>query len=509
MDYGILSIIPPLIAIAMALITKQTVISLLAGLWVGITIIFGWNPIVAIPYIFSDYVIPLMSGSFNVQLIVLIAGALSFSYMINISGGAKMFGELASKKVKTRKQAQIVTFFTAFAFIYDQPTLILGTVMRPVTEKLKVSRAKLAYICDVMGCPLSSLSPLASYGVYATGLIAAQFTALNISDDPFQAFVKAMPYNFYAIFGLLALIYVLVRTIDIGPMYEAEQRAIKTGQLIGENDNPMSRTDASDEDALKDANITIMNFVAPFTTLFVCIFGVILWNGDVVSNGVLGAFVNANAMLAITTGFFCGGAVAGIMGARSKVFDYKSIISKICKGIVVEILVVLILAWAIGAVTEAMNLKGYLITIVESTNIPYQIMPAVIFVIGAFVAFSTGSSWGVWSIMMPIAIPMAHAFGIPMSIMIGAVLGGGGFGDHCSPISDTTILASTASGADHITHVKTQLPYALVVGIASVFGFLVAGFVSPVVGFITSLVFIVIALEVLNKLTLKRVHATA
>lgn len=211
-------------------------------------------------------------------------------------------------------------------------------------------------------------------------------------------------------------------------------------------------------------------------------------------------------VLSITLSFFTASAAAGILGAKSKIFGYKDIVGQFTKGVALnsDIPVILVLAWSIGSLTGVMDLKGYLIHLVEANNIAPGLMPVMIFIVGAFVGFSTGSSWGVWAITMPIALPIAAQFGIPMELMIGACLSGGVFGDHCSPISDTTILASTAAGADHIQHVRTQLPYSLTVGISSAVGFLIGGLISPMLGLAATIVMITLALFMLHKYAAKK-----
>lgn len=504
--FGILALIPPIVAIVMALITKKTIFSLIIGVFTGVTIINGWNPIVAVPKMISDYLIPQIGNEWNAGMLMLITACGGFVYLIKISGAGKALGDIASKKIKTRKQAQTVAFFSAFAFIYTEPTLTLGTIMRPITEKLRISRVKLAYICDIMGCPFATLSPITSYSAYATGLIATQLLLLNSTENPWNLFLKAIPFNFYAIFGLIALFYIIQTSLDIGPMYVAEKRAMETGHLIGENDNPMERDDGGDSDVLEGKTIGIENFLVPMVALFITLFAGMFWSGNIVENGLLGSIRNSNIALSITTGFVIGGLAAGIMGARSGLYEYSDIVSKFVKGIVLnaEIPIILVLAWSIGSITGTMQLKDFVVSIISGSSLPPAILPAMIFVIGAFIAFSTGSSWGVWSIMMPIAIPIASAFNLPMELVIGAVLSGGVFGDHCSPISDTTILASTAAGADHIEHVRTQLPYALLVGICSAIGFAFGGFINPWVGFIATGVSIVLGLNIFHKLAVKQ-----
>lgn len=501
MDYGFLAIVPPLIAITLALVTKQTILSLFIGLWVGTTIISKGNFLVGLPMMITDYFIPNIANEWNASLLMLITACGGFVYMIKISGTAKAFGDIVTKKVRTRKQAQLVTFFSAFAFIFTEPTLTLGSIMRPITERLNISRVKLAYICDVMGCPFATLSPITSYSTYATGLIAATFATLSISQNAWITFIKAIPYNFYAIFGMLTLLFVIITALDIGPMYEAEKRAIETGHLIGENDIPMTKYDIDESELFKDKKITKLNFVLPLCALFIILIAMIMWTGKVQTNGVGGAFKNANITLSITMAFLVAAAIAGICGVKSSIISYKDIVNQFTKGVALnsDIPVILVLAWSIGKMTGDMNLKGYLIHLVESNNISPGLMPVMIFIVGALVGFSTGSSWGVWAITIPIALPIAAQFNVPMELMIGACLSGGVFGDHCSPISDTTILASTAAGADHIQHVRTQLPYSLTVGISSAIGFLVGGLISPLLGLATTAVVIILMLIVLHK----------
>lgn len=506
MEYGILAVLPPVVAIVLALITKQTIFSLIVGLWVGVTITCGWNPIQALPTMVSDYFIPLIGNESNAGMIMLITSCGGFVYMIKVSGASKAFGDFAIKRVKTRKQAQLVAYFSAFAFIFTEPTLTLGSIMRPVTERLKVSRVKLAYICDVMGCPFATLSPITSYSSYATSLIAAEFALLAVGGSAWITFVKSIPFNFYAIFGMLVLLFVIIKKLDIGPMYEAEKRAVETGELIGEKDVPMTKYDMDDDALFKGKDIKISSFLLPIISLFVTLLVMIFWTGNIAVNGFGGAFMNSNITLSITMGFLIAAVAAGLMGVKSKIFGFKDIVGNFCKGVSLnsDIPIILVLAWSIGSLTNVMDLKGYLIHLVEATNIAPGLMPAIIFIVGAFVGFSTGSSWGVWAITMPIALPIAYTFNVPMEFMIGACLSGGVFGDHCSPISDTTILASTAAGADHIQHVRTQLPYSLTVGGCSVVGFLVGGLTVPMAGLVTTIVCLIAALFILNRLAQKK-----
>ena len=321
-----------------------------------------------------------------------------------------------------------------------------------------------------MGGNLAAISPISSYGPFITGLIATQLTALGLSNNPWSLFIKMIPYNLYGIFAMLTALFVIRTGLDIGPMYKAEKRALETGKVIGDDDKPMVKED--DEEIIpENNNITIKNFVIPMASLIVSIFTVIFWSGNIIENGVRGAFLNANIVLAISTGFLVGSIAAAIIAITSGLLNFEKAVDKWTEGIVklMFVPIILVLAWSIGSVADAMNVQAYLVDFIEKFSL-VSLVPALVFLVGSIVSFSTGSSWGVFAIMMPIALPMAHNLGVSLPLIIGAVIGSGLFGDHCSPISDTTIMSSTGAACDHIEHVRTQLPYALLVGIAAFIG---------------------------------------
>lgn len=251
--------------------------------------------------------------------------------------------------------------------------------MCPVSEKFGVARVKLAYIIDSMGCNLASMSPICSYGPYITGL-------------------------------------------DVGPMYIAEQRAIKTGRLIGPNDTPIVIESKDETELPPEAKVTLANFLIPLGVLFATIIAMILYTGDIAHNSLMDTFLNSSITTCIITGMCTGSIACAIMAHKAKVFKLSEAMERFIKGVV------------------------------ETSSFPPALVPAVVFLAGAFVAFSTGSSWGTWAIMIPIAVPIAVQFDFPIPLAIAGAIGGGLFGDQCSPISDTTILASTASGSDHVRH---------------------------------------------------------
>lgn len=508
-SFGFLSLIPAILVIILALKTKKTLFSLLVGGYIGSVIISHWNPLVALPNMVSDFVIPAISDSWNAGTLILVTVAGGFVYLIKSSGAAKALGNSAAKHIKTRKGAQTATFLAAFAFVYTEPNFTLGVIMRPITEHLGVSRVKLAYLCDALASTIASLSPICSYGPYITGLIATQLAALALDGNPWPIYIKYLPMNFYAILSILTVLFVIRTGLDVGPMYVAEQRAIRTGKLIGSNDHPIVSENPEDFKIPENAKLSLRNFVIPLATLFITLFSIIFWTGDIVANGFVQSFLNAKITLAITCGLLTGAIAVAIMAKISNVFTLSEAFDKWVKGIVdmMEVNMILILAWTLSNVLNTMGLKAYIASIITNTGFPPALVPAIIFLFGAFISFATGSSWGTWAILIPIAFPVAHQFGLPLELSVAAVISGGLFGDHCSPLSDTTILASTASACDHIEHVRTQLPYGLTTGISAFIGFIVAGLTKiGWLGLVVALACNIVGLVILNKIAQKQIE---
>lgn len=501
MEYGILSLLPPVIAIVIAIVTRQTILSLFIGVWLGSTIISSWNPFVGFTYSITDVVIPSIADPWNAGMLLLVTLAGGFVNILRVTGGARAFAEVATKKVNTRKKAQNFIWGSSFLFSYTEPVLILGTVTRPIADKLKVSRVKLAYILDSMGSPLAAMSPISSYGPFITGLIATQLAVLGLSDNPWSLFIQMIPYNLYGMFAMIGVLFVVNLNLDIGPMYKAEMRAVETGELYGKDDKLMIDESIEEEMMVSNTKADIFSFLIPMVLLMGTIFTVIFWTGNIGENGFRGAFLNSNIVLSIICGFIAG-AVGGIIYAKlryktSLIYLFDELTNGILKLMIVPL--ILVMAWSIGSIASAMGLGTY-ITEFVGNYLPAFLVPLIIFLIGALIAFATGSSWGVFAIMIPIAVPMAASMDINLALAIGAVISGGLFGDHCSPISDTTIMSSTGAAADHIEHVRTQLPYALVIAIASAFGFLFAGLTQNVlVGFIVTAIVLLVALYLLNR----------
>ncbi|WP_324825482.1 Na+/H+ antiporter NhaC family protein [Sinanaerobacter sp. ZZT-01] len=507
-SFGIISLLPPAIVIILALKTKKTLLPLMIGTFIGVTIICGWNPFEAIPVLIRDFIATPLTSKGNINTLLIMCGAGGFIRMLKVTGAGQAFAKVATRGIKTKKGAQLATCAAAIGFIYTEPGFVLGVVMRPITEALKVARVKLAYIIDSLGCNVASMSPICSYGPYIVGLITAQLVELGLEDsvDPWGIYIKYLPYNFYGILAIITVVFVIAMNKPIGGMYLAELRADKTGQIIAPTDNPIYK-DAEDENFCDNEDLKLSNFLIPMGTLFVTLFGVIFYTGDIVSNGLTGAFLNASISLAIMTAMYMGALAGIVVGVKEKMFTFNQGVDKWISGVVqiMEVNMVVIFAWALSGVANAMGLKFFIAGLVESTGFSAQLIPAVVFVAGAVISFATGSSWGTWALLLPIAVPVCYQFGIGIEIAVAATVGGGLFGDHCSPISDTTIKCSMATASDHLQHVGTQFPFALIVGCSSCIGFLVSAFTQNLIlSFGVGIVCCLGAVTIMNKVAAKK-----
>ena len=501
-NFGVLCLIPPIVAIALALWSKQTIMSLFLAVWLGSTMINGYNPLVGFAKIISDYMIPSLSG--NASLVVLVTISGGTIAMLRTTGAAEAFATRVTKVINTAKKGQIVTCLSAFIFSYTEPCLMLGTIMRPVTDMVRISRAKLAYILDSMGCNLAALSPISSYGPFITGLIGAELLTAGIQGNEWGIWLNMLPFNLYGIFAMITVLIVAAFGLNFGPMYKEEKRARETGKLLGDGIQPL--VPEVKNELPEGYKLTMWNFIVPIVCLFGSLFATIFWSGDIVNNGLVESFRNANITLAICVGFLGGGIGAGIMGVATKLFTPIKAFDTYVNGMaeLISVPFILVCAWSLGTIVKGMGTSEFLIHIVENYLTP-GLVPALVFLFGALISFATGSSWGVWSIMMPIAFPMAVAFDLSIPYVVGAVIGGGLFGDQCSPISDTTVLSSTGASCNHIVHVMTQLPYGITVGVCAFIGFVFGGLSGQyVVSIAVTGVLVVIALFALTQLTKMR-----
>lgn len=471
--YGFISILPPLIAVILAIRTKNVISALFwAGLF-GVLALSGWNPVFALQNYIKDFIFVQASDAYNSNLLVMMIFIGGFVGVLTHSGGAPVFANKIASYINTRTKAQLLVWFSGIVIFFSDSgnPLILGPSFQPVTDKLRISREKLAWLLDSTSSPVCILIPFIGWGVYILGLMQKEFEAASISMDTLTAFMHVLPFQFYAI-GALFLIPVIAFTgYEFSAMYKAEKRTIETGQPFWPDAKPV-RLSVDINEVHKGATLSMM--VVPLIVLFVCIFGLFIYHGfpfKRLPGGILRA--------TLCFSYFTAAISCMLLTIKNKVKTPSECFKMYMDGAkeVVLILMILVLAWSLGSVCKALGTANYIVGLAQG-NVPGWAVPALLFITGAGISFATGSSWGTFAILMPLAVPMSVALGAPLFATIGSVLSGGLFGDHCSPISDTTVLSSMGAACDHLDHVKTQLPYAMTVGLASIICYMIAGFVD-------------------------------
>ena len=472
MNYGFLSLLPPIVAVVMAIKSKNVILSLFCGGFVGTLIFAGGNPFLATKSIVGNYFFVQLTDSYNAGVIVLVIFIGGFIKLMEKSGGAQAFSKSVYKYVNTKLKAQLCAWLGGILIFFSDlgTPLLVGPVFRPLFDKLKISREKLAWILDSTSSPVAILIPFIGWGVYIMGLIQAEFENLGIAQADYSTFVAAIPFQIYAILAIIMIPLVAFTKKDFSQMKKAEIEA-ETRVYSFEDDRPANAGGDKRGYATSNAkpSMVIVPIVVVFATLFITL----------APYGFPFQKVDGNEFrVALSMGYFYGALVLMALIAVYKVKTFRDTFKIYVDGMkgMTDVAVTLVLAWSLGSMISDLGTADFIVNGLKSLNFTGGLVPAAIFIFGTFVSFSTGSSWGTFAIMMPLAIPMAHAFEIPYAIAVGAVLSGGLFGDHCSPISDTTILSSTGAECDLVEHVKTQLPYACVNGVIAFAAFLFAGF---------------------------------
>jgi len=467
--YSWLSILPPLLAIFLAIKTKHVYISLILGIWLGWTIIHSWNPVLGLIHTLRA-LIEVFKDEDNTRVILFSGMVGAIITFTQYSGGMKGFINWVVGKgfVRTRKSAGLLAWFLGFIIFIEANICVLvsGAVTRPIFDKLKISREKLSYILDSTSAPKCILIPLNAWGAFVIGLLATQGV-----ENPIRVLVSSMPFNFYAILALIIVLIVVLTEKDFGPMKKAEHRVRVENKLLRDGAEPLISTEVVAMEAKEGVPLRALNMILPVVTMVAMMPVVLLITGK---GNLMEGSGSASVLWAVISGL-----VVGAFAYRAQgIMKVKEITDIFMKGVggLIPLASLMILAFAIGDTCEALGTGPFVAQAAKSTLNP-GVIPAAIFLVSCFIAFSTGTSWGTWAIMIPIAVPMINIIGLHTGLIIAAVLGGGVFGDHCSPISDTTIISSMASATDHIDHVRTQLPYALTAAGFSLILFLIFGFI--------------------------------
>ena len=511
--FGVLTILPPLVAIVLAFATKNVIVSLVLGVMSGgfLLNLNGMNVFSALFSSFLDLVdraIAALADPWNAGIILQVLAIGGVINLVAKMGGAKAIAEALAKKAKNARSAQLITWASGLLVFFDDyaNSLIIGPMMRPVTDKMKISRERLAFVIDATAAPVAGLAIISTWIGLEVGLIGDGFNAIGVEANAFSVFLNTIPFRFYNILILGFIVLTSIMLKDFGPMREAELRARRGESKLAsskEIDEKIS-SEHSDLEPLPGVKLNIWNAIIPIGILIVGSLFAFYYSGyqtilsgddatliELVKNSPLSfvsireAFSNADASVALFQAALFTGIVALCMGVNKKIFTVSQGLEMWVDGMKTLVItcVILICAWSLSSVIKELGTAKFLVTLL-SGSVPAFLLPSIIFVLGGIISFATGTSFGTIGILMPLTIPLAHSINPEMSyivVSISAVLTGSIFGDHCSPISDTTILSSMGAGCNHIDHVRTQMPYALFVGaIAILFGYIPAGFGLPI-----------------------------
>ncbi len=470
---GWLSILPPIIAIALALITKEVISSLLLGILSGAAIyVVGMNhPHMFMGAIETTFSVMGTKVDFNILVFCTLLGSLV--YVISMAGGSRAYGEWATKRIKNRKSSLLATSGLGILIFIDDyfNCLTVGTVMGPVTDRYKVARAKLAYIIDSTAAPICIIAPISSWAA----AVGSSLKSTGAFESDFAAFVATIPYNFYALCSILMVFILCVTKLDFGPMRKAEERA-EAGD-VGSVDNNVAAHQGSDKGTVWDMFVPIASLIV-FATLGLMYSGG-YWGEDPAYHSFAASLGNSSASTALVWASFGAMVVAFLQFVPRGLISFRDYMEGAVEGmkLMLPANIILVLAWTIsGVCRDLLQTPVFVQSLVADGGFSAMLLPAIIFLVAAFLSFSTGTAWGTFGILIPIVVPVAQALDPSLIVVtLSATLAGAVFGDHCSPISDTTILSSAGAKCSHIEHVATQIPYALVVACASFAGYLVAG----------------------------------
>lgn len=468
------SLVPPIVAIGLALITKEVYSSLFIGIVIGGLFYSNFSFEGTVNHVLQDGIVTVLSDSYNVGILVFLVVLGVIVALMNRTGASAAFGKWAEKKITTRLGAQLATVALGVLIFVDDyfNCLTVGSVMRPITDKHKVSRAKLSYLIDATAAPVCIIAPISSWAAAVTGFVPGE--------DGFTVFLRAIPYNYYALLTIFTMIMITVLKFDFGPMRKHEDNAI-AGDLYTTPDRPYA--DAKDDEI--KGNGTLIDLVLPVIVLIIlCACGMLYTGGFFSGENFVTAFSNSDASVGLSAGSVIALLLAIIFYSVRKVLSFSDCMECVPEGFkaMVPPILILTFAWSLKAMTDSLGAAPYVANFVEqSAGSLLNFLPGIIFIIACLLGFATGTSWGTFGILIPIVVAVfEHTDPQMMIISISACMAGAVCGDHCSPISDTTIMASAGAQCNHINHVNTQLPYAMTVAAVSFVAYIVAGFVKTI-----------------------------
>ncbi|MDY3868080.1 MAG: Na+/H+ antiporter NhaC family protein [Pyramidobacter sp.] len=477
-DFGALSLLPPLAAIGLCLLTREVIPALFVGSWIAGTMVSGWNPVsgfgLAVENIWNG-----LGDPWGARIVLTCIAMSGLVGVMQVGGGVKAAIRALSRKITGSRSAMFFTELAGFTIFFEDyvNAAVVGTTMAPITDRYRISKEKLSYLVDSTAAPIACIAGISSWVAYMVGQIGKQYTELGITASPYTTYLQSIPYVFYSLIALGLLTFLVLTSRDFGPMLEAERRARLQGKLLRDGATPLSSSE--DDPALRPDDTTplrVINFVLPVLFLIGAIVAMLLVTGGYPQVGLGEAMGNADSSRSLVYGSFAAATMTIIFYALQGLTSLSRLFRGFLKGaqaIFVGTLI-LIFAWGISSAIKSVGTAGFVVSVTKDFLSPNWI-PMLTFFVGMIISFCTGTSYGTMGILMPIVVPLimkvCAAEGIdPQPFLlptIGAVFAGAVWGDHCSPISDTSIMSSMFSGSDHIDHVKTQMPYAILAAVGS------------------------------------------
>lgn len=493
------SLVPPLVAIILALITKEVFSSLFVGIVTGALFYSNFNIKEAFLVIVTDKtdggLLAKVSDSYNGGILIFLVVLGVLVALMNKAGGSAAYGKWASSVIKTRKGALLSTFLLGVLVFVDDyfNCLTVGSVMRPVTDTHQVSRAKLAYIIDATAAPICIIAPISSWAAAVSGVVEGY--------NGLELFIRAIPYNFYALLTIVAMITLTLLNFDFGPMYLHEHNAQVNNDLYTTDARPFENASSMEVTGKGD----VVDLVLPVILLIICcIISMIYTGGFFEGETFVNAFANCDASVALALGSVAALLLTFVLYIPRRVLKFHEFMECLPEGFraMVPAILILTFAWTLSGITGLLGADIFVAELLDSSKgVLHLMLPVIVFLIAVFLAFSTGTSWGTFGILLPIVVPILDPSSEMMVITVAATLAGAVAGDHCSPISDTTIMASTGAQCDHINHVSTQLPYAILVAVVSAINYILAALIQNwMINLPIAIVSVIVVILVIRKI---------
>ena len=493
------ALVPPIVAIVLALITKEVYSSLFVGILVGALFYSGFSFEGTVLHIFNDGFISVLTDPYNMGILIFLVVLGAMVSLMNRAGGSAAFGRWAGAHIKSRIGAQLATIALGVLIFIDDyfNCLTVGSVMRPVTDQHKVSRAKLAYLIDATAAPVCIIAPISSWAAAVSGFVEGE--------DGFTIFISAIPYNFYALLTIVMMIGLVVMKVDYGPMLKFESNARK-GDLFSDGKSP----DEHESQTTVNPKGKVVDLLIPIITLIVCcVIGMIYTGGFFSGEDFVTAFSNSDASVGLAIGSIFALIITVVLYLLRRVMSFSDCMNCVPDGFkaMVPAILILTFAWSLKAMTDSLGAKEFVAGMMKGSAEGFMyLLPAIIFLVGCGLAFATGTSWETFGILIPIVVDAFSGTNHELMIIsISACMAGAVCGDHCSPISDTTIMASAGAQCNHVDHVTTQLPYALTAAVVSCITYIIAGFTqSAWISLPIGIVLMIAVLVVMKKIAGKK-----